>query len=63
MEMNWSDAHNHEVGDSGTLVATITSGPTFSGTVIITNIGMPMPKGKLMVSTVTFKGSGELSTT
>jgi len=61
MNLNWSSGHTHAIGDEGTLTVTITSGPTLTGTIIITNMGLPMPKGTLMLSSVTFKGTGALA--
>lgn len=63
LDLNWVAGNTHAIGDTGSLVATITSGPTFTGNVIITNIGMPMPKGRLIVQSVNFKGTGALTIT
>lgn len=60
-EENWDSGNAINIGDDGTLEVTITSGPTMSGEIIITNIGMPVPKGRLVIRTVSFQGTGELS--
>lgn len=61
LELNWDSGNTHSIGDDGTLTATITSGPTISGEIIFTNIGTPMQKGRLIVQTVSFKGTGALT--
>jgi len=59
--INWDSAHTHTIGETGALSAVMTSGPTFKGSVIITNIGTPVPFGRLLVCPVTFKGTGALA--
>jgi len=63
LDLNWDSGNTHTIGDEGTLAVTITSGPTMSGEIIFTNIGTPMPKGRLIVQSVSFKGTGALTIT
>ncbi len=54
----WDVGNTADVGDSGTLVATITDGPTISGTVIIREMGNPIPKNGILTQSYAFQGSG-----
>ena len=57
----WQTGSTLAIGAEGTLEATITSGPTFSGTAIITGIDAPMMKDDILVFPVTFEGNGTLT--
>ncbi|MFA6271345.1 MAG: hypothetical protein WC657_09165 [Candidatus Paceibacterota bacterium] len=54
----WDVGNTAEVGDSGTLTATITDGPTISGTVIIRDMGNPVMKNGVLMQSYAFQGSG-----
>jgi hypothetical protein len=54
----WDAGNTADIGDSGTLVATITDGPTISGTVIIETMGNPVMKNDVLTQTYGWKGTG-----
>lgn len=61
MDIVWAVGNTYVIGESGALAVTIASGPSYSGTVIITNRGLPMVKDGVLVESVTFEGTGALT--
>lgn len=61
LDLLYDAGNTAAVGDSGTLAVTLTNGPSYSGTVIITGINLPAPKGGVLRQAVTFRGTGALS--
>ena len=61
MNLQWDVGNTFVIGESGTLAVTITNGPSYSGTCIITGITGTFKKDTIIFQAVTFEGTGALT--
>ena len=61
MNLVWESGNTFVIGESGALAVTITNGPSYSGTCMISNISQPLVKDGLVLTPVSFEGTGALT--
>ena len=58
---NWDAANTAKPGDSATLTLTVTSGKAYSGTAILTSMGVNQGVAGVVEATYNFQGTGTLT--
>ena len=58
---NWDAANTAKPGDSATLTLTVTSGSAYSGTAILTSMGVSQNVNGVVEATYNFQGTGALT--